>query len=87
VLSEVGQLEDADRDSARRAQRAYIDTWTDLLLQCIGGDPVVARIRVQAVLLVISDAVQTPHLRVQDGFEPSLRRIAVALLGLPGGLS
>jgi AcrR family transcriptional regulator len=84
VLSEVGKLAEADREYARRAQRKYIDAWTDLLLRCGGDSPISARIRVQAVLLVISDAVQTPHLRVQAGFESSLSRIATALLGLPG---
>jgi AcrR family transcriptional regulator len=80
VLSEVSQLGDADREFARREQREYIDTWTELLLLCRDESGVVARIRVQAVLLVISDAVQTPHLRVHGGFEASLRRIALSLL-------
>ncbi len=82
VLSEVSQLDDEDREAARRRQREYIDTWTRLLVDSRGEDVVVARIRVQAVLIVISDAAQTPHLRSQPGFESALRAVAIALLGL-----
>jgi AcrR family transcriptional regulator len=82
VMSELDQLEPADRDYARREQREYIDTWCALLRQYTDVEQVAARIRVQAVLLVVNDAVQTPHLRSQPGFEARLRDVALAMLGL-----
>ncbi|MCU1412986.1 MAG: putative transcriptional regulator, TetR family [Microbacteriaceae bacterium] len=82
VLSEVSRLDDEDREFARRQQREYIDTWTRLLVECRGGDPVAARIRVQAVFIVISDAAQTPHLRARPGIDGALRRVATAILGI-----
>jgi hypothetical protein len=63
-------------------QRDYIDTWVELRRQFTDEGSVEARIRVQAVLLVVNDAVQTPHLRSLPGFEATLRRIAGALLGV-----
>ncbi|MCO4253342.1 TetR/AcrR family transcriptional regulator [Pseudarthrobacter sp. MDT3-9] len=83
LLSEMNQLAERDRDSARRQQRQYIDIWTDLFREYVKVDPVAARIRVQAVLLVVNDAVQTPHLRSQPGFEQTLRHLAGALLHIP----
>jgi AcrR family transcriptional regulator len=82
VLSELDQLDPADREFARREQREYIETWTGLLARFTDLEPVPARIRVQAVLLVVNDAVQTPHLRSQAGFEAALRHVARAMLGL-----
>jgi len=83
VLSEVNQLEAADREFARQQQRDYIDRWTDLLLRYRAGDGTSAQIRVQAVLLVVSNAVQTPHLRSLPGLERYLQCVGRALLGLP----
>ena len=84
VLSEVSRLDGADENWARLRQHEYIDTWTDLLLQARGGDAKAARIRVQAVLLVVNDAVQTPHLRVPPRFEESMLLVSSALLGIDG---
>jgi AcrR family transcriptional regulator len=82
LISEMDRLPQHDRDIARRVQRDYIDTWVELRRQFTDEGPVEARIRVQAVLLVVNDAVQTPHLRSLPGFEATLRRIAGALLGV-----
>jgi AcrR family transcriptional regulator len=82
LISEMDRLPDDDRAIARRTQREYIDTWVDLLQQFNSESPVAARIRVQAVLLVVNDAVQTRHLRSQPGFEQTLLDIANALLGI-----
>lgn len=80
LISEMDRLRDVDREIARQAQRRYIATWVDLLRQFNDEPPVAARIRVQAVLLVVNDAVQTPHLRSLPGFERTLRQISYALL-------
>jgi AcrR family transcriptional regulator len=82
LISEMDRLPQHDRDIARRVQRDYIDTWVELRRQFTDEGSVEARIRVQAVLLVVNDAVQTPHLRSLPGFEATLRRIAGALLGV-----
>ncbi len=82
VMSELDQLEPADREFARKEQREYIDTWTALLREYSHLEPIPARITVQAVLLVVNDAVQTPNLRAQPGFESRLREVAEAMLGL-----
>ena len=78
----MDRLPDEDREIALQVQRRYIDTWVDLLRQFNAEPPIAARIRVQAVLLVVNDAVQTPHLRSLPGFEQTLRQISYALLGI-----
>jgi AcrR family transcriptional regulator len=83
ILSEQNQLDPADRERTRNQQREYIDTWVTLFREFTDADPVSARIRVQAVLIVVNDAVQTPHLRSRPGFEHTLRQVAGALLLLP----
>jgi AcrR family transcriptional regulator len=83
LLSEMGQLPQADRESARQEQRQFIDDWVALLREFTDVDAVSARIRVQAVLLVVNDAVQTPHLRDRPGFEQTLARMSKTLLGIP----
>ena len=80
LISEMDRLPDEDREIALQVQRRYIDTWVDLLRQFNAEPPIAARIRVQAVLLVVNDAVQTPHLRSLPGFEQTLRQISYALL-------
>lgn len=82
LISEVAQLPAADRELARQLQRDYIDAWVDLSRESTGSETVAARIRVQAVLLVVNDAVQTPHLRSRSGFEPTLARMAKTVLGI-----
>ncbi|HEY1530969.1 MAG TPA: TetR/AcrR family transcriptional regulator [Galbitalea sp.] len=86
LLSELGELAPADRQLARQAQRRYIDSWVDLLQKFGSEDPVTARIRVQAVLLLVNDAVQTPHLRSQAGFEETLVVVAENVLGAAGSV-
>ena len=83
LISEMDQLDEADRALARREQRMFIDDWVGLVQQFTGADPVSARIRVQAVLLAVNDAVQTPHLREKPGFEQTLSGIAAAVLEVP----
>jgi AcrR family transcriptional regulator len=82
LISEMDQLEPDDREEARLAQRRYIDAWVDLLRQFSDADPVAARIRVQAALLMVNDAVQTHHLRRRPGFEGALARITANVLVL-----
>ena len=82
LLSEMNQLPDEEREVARRQQRQYIATWVELYRQFTVTDEDSARIRVQAVLLVVNDAIQTPHMRSHPHFEGVLRRIAKSLLGL-----
>jgi AcrR family transcriptional regulator len=82
LISEMDRLPDEDREIALGVQRRYIDTWVDLLRQYNSEPPIPARMRVQAVLLVVNDAVQTPHLRSLPGFEHTLRQISYALLGV-----
>lgn len=82
LLSEMNQLPDEEREVARRQQRQYIATWVELYRQFTVADEDSARIRVQAVLLVVNDAIQTPHMRSHPHFEGVLRRIAKSLLGL-----
>ena len=86
LISEMDQLHAEDREIARRDQREFIDDWVDLVRQFTDADPVAARIRVQAVLLFVNDAVQTPHLRTQPGFEQTLSQIAKTVLEVPGVL-
>jgi AcrR family transcriptional regulator len=80
VLSELGQLDAEDREFAVQAQREYVSTWSDQLERLAAIDATSARIRVQAVLLVVNDAVQTPHLRALPQFEAWLKRIAARML-------
>ena len=82
LLSELTQLPADDREAARRLQRDYIDAWVDLYRDFTESDTVAARIRVQAVLLIVNDAVQTPHLRARPGFEKTLARMSRTLLGI-----
>lgn len=83
LISEMDQLLAEDREIARRDQREFIDDWVNLLQRFTGADAVAARIRVQAVLLFVNDAVQTPHLRTQPGFEQTLSQIARTVLEVP----
>jgi hypothetical protein len=78
----MDRLPEEDREIALQIQRRYIDTWVDLLQRFTTEQPIAARIRVQAVLLVVNDAVQTPHLRSLPGFEGTLRQISYSLLGI-----
>ena len=83
LISEMEHLLEEDRELARQEQRQFIDDWVTLLRQFTDADPVSARIRVQAVLLFVNDATQTPHLRSQPGFEQTLGRIAKTVLEVP----
>jgi AcrR family transcriptional regulator len=82
LLSEMNELPDAEREESLRYQRAYVGRWVDLLRELYGIDDATARIRAQAVLLVVNDAVQTPHLRVQPDFAATIGRVARALVAL-----
>ena len=82
ALSEQRELEQDAREFARAEQREYIGLWAGLLADPHGDadDWTEARIRVQTVLLVVNDAVQTPHLRAQPGFAGDLESIANSML-------
>ncbi|WP_223622407.1 TetR/AcrR family transcriptional regulator [Microbacterium sp. EST19A] len=80
LLSELMNLPEEDRRTARQLQRDYIDAWVELLRAFTDTDATSARIRVQAVLLVVNDAVQTPHLRERDRFERTMKRMSKLLL-------
>jgi len=82
VLSEMNQLDAANREFFRRQQHEYIERWSELLVACQAWDTISARIRVQAVLLVVCDAAQTPHLRRMRNFEGYLRSVGRSILGL-----
>ena len=82
LIADMDQLPTDDREDARRDQRRYIDAWVALLRDIHDIDSVPARLEVQAVLLAVNDAVQTPHLRAQPGFEQILVLVAKQVLGL-----
>lgn len=82
LVSDMDQLLPEDQAVARQDQRRYIDAWVALLREIHHVEPVPARIRVQAVLLAVNDAVQTPHLRALPGFEGLLIDVAKQVLGL-----
>jgi AcrR family transcriptional regulator len=82
LLSEMEHLPTDDRASAREEQRRYVDAWVGLFLQWATETPVAARIRVQALLLVVNDSAQTPRLRAQPGFAETLTFLSRSILGL-----
>jgi AcrR family transcriptional regulator len=80
ILSEMDRLTPADRELARGQLRDYIRLWAELLREATGADPIEARIRVHAVLLMVNDAVQTHHLQMRPGFEHELSALSRAVL-------
>jgi AcrR family transcriptional regulator len=82
LVSDMDQLLPEDQEVARLDQRRYIDAWVSLLREIHDIEPVPARIRVQAVLLAVNDAVQTPHLRALPGFERLLVLVTEQVLGI-----
>ena len=82
IVSEVNHLEPEQGRFMRAQQRDYIENWTGLVQQFAGIGATEARIRVQAALLLVNDAVQTPHLQSVPGLREQLRMIAGALLFL-----
>ncbi|MBK8731145.1 MAG: TetR/AcrR family transcriptional regulator [Tetrasphaera sp.] len=80
VLSDMDALEPEERAKVRSMQRDYIDAWSAFYGAVTGEETVRARIRVQAVLLLINDAVQTPHLQAVPDLRDALRAIAAAVL-------
>ena len=83
LLSEQDELPDVERREARRVQREYIDLWVALRQQLVDEDAVTARIRVQAVLLVVKDVVQTPHLYRRPQLARELELVGEAVLCEP----
>ena len=82
LISEMNELPPDEREESRRSQREYVDTWVGPLRELVDPDDASARIRAQAILRVVNDAVQTPHLRSQPGFEETINRVARAMLGI-----
>lgn len=86
LITEAAHLPAPDSQSARSAQRAYIDEWVHLARQLHPGWTITeARIRVQAAQIMINDVVVIPRLRKLPGVEPALADIAIALLAAPSG--
>lgn len=86
LITEAAHLPVSDSQSARRAQRAYIDEWVHLARQLHPGWTITeARIRVQAAQIMINDVVVIPRLRKLAGVEAALADIAVDLLAGPSG--
>ncbi|MFC9896104.1 TetR/AcrR family transcriptional regulator [Nocardia sp. NPDC127579] len=83
LVSETRHLPTAEQDRARAAQRAYIAEWVYLLRKVHPEwEPVAARVRVQAVQVMVNDTARTPHLRAQAGMDVAAATIGAHVLGL-----
>ncbi|WP_025736636.1 TetR/AcrR family transcriptional regulator [Mycobacterium genavense] len=86
LITEVANLPLPDGQSARSAQRAYIDEWVHLARQLHPGQTVTeARIRVQAAQIMINDVAVMPRLRDLPGVDAVLTDIAIGLLVAASG--
>ncbi|MGW0247109.1 TetR/AcrR family transcriptional regulator [Nocardia goodfellowii] len=83
LVSETRHLPPAQFDRARTGQLAYIAEWVHLLGQIHPAwDPVAARIRVQAVQMMINDTALTPHLRALPDIEVVSAAIGAQILDI-----
>lgn len=83
VLGDLRQLPEADRQRALQAQHDYVTEWTELLRAVRPDlDAVAARVRVLALLMIVNDGAQTPHLARRPGFPAAIRSVAAHLLGV-----
>jgi AcrR family transcriptional regulator len=81
LITEAAHLPAPDGQSARSAQRAYIDEWVHLVRQLHPSRTITeARVRVQAAQIMITDVAVIPRLRNLPGLEAVLTDIAVSLL-------
>lgn len=87
VLGDLRQLPEAGRQRALQAQHDYATEWTELLRAVRPDlDAAAARVRVLAVLMIVNDGAQTPHLARRPGFPAAVRAVAAHLLGVgPAG--
>jgi AcrR family transcriptional regulator len=84
LITETTQLPEAGRRRAHLSQRAYLDEWVHLWLAVHPGlDPMVARVRVHAVLTLANEVARDRRLRHRPDALPALHAIGDALLGLP----
>lgn len=84
LITEEAHLPAPESRRARSAQRAYIDEWVHLARQLRPGWSVTeARIRVQAVQMLINDIAVAPRLRTLHGVEAVLVGIAATVLAVP----
>ncbi|MEV6275881.1 TetR/AcrR family transcriptional regulator [Nocardia sp. NPDC051832] len=82
LVSETRHLPKAELDRARTGQLAYIAEWVHLLTAIHPEwDPAAARIRVQAVQMMINDTALTPHLRALPDIEAVTAGIGAQILG------
>lgn len=81
LITEAANLPVPEGQSARSAQRAYIDEWVHLAQQLHPSQTVTeARIRVQAAHIMINDVAILPRLRNLSGVDAILTDIAISLL-------
>lgn len=84
--TEAAHLPAPDGESARSAQRAYIDEWVHLVRQLHPSRTMTeARIRVQSAQIMINDVAVIPRFRNLSGVDVILTDIAVSLLAAPSG--
>lgn len=83
LASELPELPEQERGRMLAAQHTYIAEWVQLLRQVHPGwDSTRARIRVQAVQLMMNHLALTPHLRRFSSVESVLTTIGASLLEL-----
>jgi AcrR family transcriptional regulator len=83
VFSELDQLDPAARELAAGQLRKFIDSASQLLGQIVPQERIEARVKVLAVIRVIGEVIQTPHLRAQPGLSGDLFQVALAMLEVP----
>lgn len=84
MISEVRSLPDSDREAARAAQRDYVAELVHLLRQaCPGLSPAIARVQIQAALMIANDVARTPGLRDQAGSTQATAALVEQMLALP----
>jgi AcrR family transcriptional regulator len=81
MITELGHLGEDEQHRARQAQYEYISEWTHLLQIVHSGlDATAARVRVQAVLSIVNNAVRTVRFRRDSGVAEVLEVMCGRLL-------
>lgn len=84
LITDLDHLPEDELHSIRRTQHEHVSEWVHLLqLGQPGVDPVVARLRVHAVLSVANDTARTPRLHRHPALPEAVEAIGARLLGLP----
>jgi AcrR family transcriptional regulator len=87
MISEVRSLPEHDRQATRGAQRDYVAELVQLLQQVHPAlPPALARVRIQAALMIANDIARIPHLRDQSASTEAVAALCDQLLALPVGL-